>query len=356
MTRQIEPVDITSPRNPRVHALTRLRRPAERRRRGVVLVEGAVLLRHALAGGWRPVEVFYAPDRVSAVDRAIVATARRAGAQVWSVGPAALARLSARDGPSTVVATVASPRRHTLAELPRRPCPLVVVAQSIEKPGNLGVIARSASAAGADALLVADPLTDPFGAGCVHASLGAMFWLPVAVADTPDILAWLRRGDVRVLVATPAGSARHDEQDMAAPTAVVVGNEHVGVDERWLAAGIGVRIDMVGPMDSLNASVAAAVLLFEAARQRSRGTPRSAGGTRSMGTNDPGGDDSSARAARRCRLRPVSAGFGSGAGSLGLGRRVNRCGRGSANPPRPTAPRPRSVPCARRTRRCGSPG
>lgn len=270
---------ISSPKNQRVRAVARLSKPRERTDRGLLVVEGAQLLGQALAAGWVADEVFYVPHRMAAADHEVLASAEVTGAAIIQVTDPVLGRMSRRDGPLSCIATVVRRELSDLRRLRLPATPLLVVAQAIEKPGNLGVIARSASAAGADALVVSDPRTDVLGPGCVHASLGSVFSLPIAVTDSDSCLRWLQGRGITPVVTSPHARSSYTRHDLTAPAAIVVGNEHTGVTGHWLASGTPVRIDMVGPMNSLNASVAAAVLLFEAVRQRGR----------SHADDDPGG-------------------------------------------------------------------
>jgi RNA methyltransferase, TrmH family len=179
-----------------------------------------------------------------------------------------LGHLSIREGPLGCVATVHTARRYELDTLKLSRSPLLVIAEGIEKPGNLVVLIRSASAAGADAFITVDSQTDVFEPGCVHASLGSVFTTQVVQTTSGACTAWLATQGIEVLSTTPAGRHAYFEQDMTGPVAIAVGNEHRGLSDQWLETGTPVRIDMVGPMNSLNASVAGAVLMFEAVRQR----------------------------------------------------------------------------------------
>ena len=147
--------------------------------------------------------------------------------------------------------------------------PLVLVAEALGRPGNLGTIVRSACAAGADALVVADGRTDLFHPEAVRGSVGTLFRLPVAQSTTAEAIAWLRAQDLRIVVATPVADEPCWAADLTGPTAIVVGNERYGVSRAWVdAADEAVSVPMPGPTDSLNVAVAAGVVLFEAARQR----------------------------------------------------------------------------------------
>jgi RNA methyltransferase, TrmH family len=149
----------------------------------------------------------------------------------------------------------------------------VLVAESIERPGNLGATVRIACAAGADALILADPFTDVFHPEVVRGSAGALFKVPVATAATDAAIEWLRERSVAIVVTSPHGTRAYWELDGAGGSAVTVGSERHGVSERWLAAAAEVvSIPMPGPADSLNVAVAAGIVLFDAARRR---TPES---------------------------------------------------------------------------------
>jgi TrmH family RNA methyltransferase len=178
-------------------------------------------------------------------------------------------KLAYRDRPEGLLA-LAPQLTCTLAKLKLPPNPLVLVAESIEKPGNLGTLLRSADAAGAHAVIVADPRTDVHNPNVVRASTGMLFAVPLAVADTAEVLAWLRERNIRILAATPHTDKNYTDVDMTAGVAIVVGTEQVGLSEVWMrAADLQVRIPMLGKADSLNVAQAATLLLYEAVRQRS---------------------------------------------------------------------------------------
>jgi TrmH family RNA methyltransferase len=156
-----------------------------------------------------------------------------------------------------------------LSALALGPDPLLLVVEAIEKPGNLGTMLRTAEAAGAAAVIVCDPATDPFNPNVVRASLGTLFTVPLAVADTPGTIARLGDLGIRTVVTTPGASLPHWEADLTGPVAVVVGSEQYGLSAPWLAAAdCRVVIPMPGSVDSLNAAMAAGIVLFEAVRQR----------------------------------------------------------------------------------------
>jgi RNA methyltransferase, TrmH family len=242
---------ITSPDNPRVKEVLRLRRSRERRRSGLFIAEGPREVERAKAAGLRIRATYVAPELI----------AWEGGEEVSA---RVLAKMSYRAEPEGVLAIVETPDR----ELPNEPT-LVLVAVGIEKPGNLGAMARTADAAGADALLVGDANVDPWNPNAIRASTGAVFTLPV-LDTTRDDVARLSMHRVAAVLGAPT---THDALDYTRPTAFLIGAEDEGLDKYWRAvADAQVEIPMRGRVaDSLNASAAAAVLLFEAVRQRAAG-------------------------------------------------------------------------------------
>jgi RNA methyltransferase, TrmH family len=260
---------ITSTANPRVKGALRLRKRRERDRGGRFLVEGRRELGRALGAGMAVDEVLACPALLRG-DTAVLDLAAAAGAAVTEVTEGVFSRLSLRKGPDGVLG-VARTFPTDLDGLAAGDDSLVLVVAEIEKPGNLGAMLRSASAAGASAVVVADPVTDVFNPQVVRASQGALFGVPIGVGDTASALGWLRGHGLRVYAAGPGGTAPYWRLPLAGPSALVVGSEHRGLPDAWFAAADErVVIPMPGGagVDSLNAASAAAVLLFEAARQR----------------------------------------------------------------------------------------
>jgi TrmH family RNA methyltransferase len=147
--------------------------------------------------------------------------------------------------------------------------PLVVVIEGVEKPGNVGAVMRSADGAGADAVIAASPRTDPFNPNAIRASAGTMFSVPTAAAPTPQVIAWLRDHGVRIVAARVGAGRPYTEADLTGPLAIALGAEADGLTDAWADDGIeAVNLPMLGVADSLNVSISAAILLYEARRQR----------------------------------------------------------------------------------------
>ena len=263
----IEPVISTA--NPRIKQLVRLRGRRERDRTGSFLIEGFRELTRAVGAGIAIDEIFVCRDLwLGPNEEPLLKAARAAGATVIEVAEAPFRKASYRERPEGLLA-VGRQFATAMDALEFSERALVLVVESIEKPGNLGTMLRSASAAGADAIVVCDPKTDPFNPNVVRASLGALFLVPMAVTTTHEAIEAMRHAGITTYAATPAGAADYDQADLTGPVAVVVGSEQYGLSKLWLdAADERVAIPMPGPMDSLNAAMAAGIILFEAVRQR----------------------------------------------------------------------------------------
>jgi RNA methyltransferase, TrmH family len=261
-------VQIVSPSNQLVRQVGALQRRKARSSTGLTVIEGFQILRMAILGGRDPRHVLYFPPLMEQEDWSVLSEARSLGARCIEISAQVLKKLSLREGPLACVATVPIVRRRIDELAVSSAAGLLLVAEQLEKPGNLGALVRTASAAGADAVIVADARTDVYSPPCIHASLGAVFVAAVVEATAAESVSWLRAAGVSIVPATPAGTRLYDEVDMTKPVAIVVGNEHQGVDPMWLADGTGARIPMEGPMNSLNATTAGGIMLFEAVRQR----------------------------------------------------------------------------------------
>jgi TrmH family RNA methyltransferase len=267
----MEPEIITSLQNPRVKQLVKLRdrRPRDAARQ--FLVEGFRQIRRALDKGYAPVELYTCPDWYPGEqgnEATLIAEAAEAGARVFELNKHAFAKVAYRERPDGLLAVLPQ-WQHTLDDLPLSDDPFVLVVEAIEKPGNLGTILRSADAAGVDGLIVCDPVTDLFNPNVVRASTGVLFSVPVAIADSAEVRAWLQAKQIRSVATTPAATQLHTEADLRGPLAIVMGSEQYGLSDAWLAeADDTVRIPMAGQADSLNVAMATIITLFEAVRQR----------------------------------------------------------------------------------------
>jgi RNA methyltransferase, TrmH family len=266
----MSPEKITSLQNPRVKQLVRLRERRERDELGLFLIEGYREVRRALEKGIPLRELYFAPGWfLGENEPGLIEQARAAGAQLFELSQEAFSKVSYRDRPDGLLA-VAPQWKRQLDELPLATAPFLLVVESIEKPGNLGTILRSADAAGVDAVIVCDAVTDVFNPNVVRSSTGVLFSVPVVLADSKTVRAWLAKKGIRAVATTPDTPNLYTATDLRGPLAIVMGSEQYGLSEFWLKESDAlVRIPMAGQADSLNVAMATIITLFEAVRQRS---------------------------------------------------------------------------------------
>lgn len=260
---------VTSTANPRVKQIVKLRNARTRRETKLFLVEGFREVTRALEANLVIEELWFCPDLyLGENEPAVVANAREHGAETIEASKEVFEKISYRDRPDGLLA-VCRQFDTSLGRIELGPQPLILVVESIEKPGNLGTMIRAAGAAGVDAVIAADPATDVFNPNVVRSSIGTCFLVPLAVASTEDAIEWLQQNDVKICAATPDATLAHWDAPLQTG-AIVIGSEQYGLSKTWLeAADERVKIPMPGRViDSLNAAASAAVLLFEAVRQR----------------------------------------------------------------------------------------
>jgi TrmH family RNA methyltransferase len=255
-------MDITSLQNPKVKHIVKLREDKRQRQRdGLMLVEGRDELTLALGCGLIPQTILTAPE----LDPAPMEIPH---AEIVTVTRAVFEKISYRDNPNGWLGIFPTPQT-SLADLKLSESPLVIVAESVEKPGNLGAILRTADAAHVDALLVCDPRVDLWNPNVIRASRGAVFSVPTVAVDSPSALSWLRAHKIQVLAATPSAEVFYTAVDLTQPTAIAVGTEDEGLTDFWMDnADLKVLIPMMGRVNSLNVSIATALITYEAVRQR----------------------------------------------------------------------------------------
>ena len=270
------PLEITSPANPRVREVLRLRERRERDRTGSTIVDGAREIRRALEAGVEILAIYMDETRATsdeARDALDIVRRRDRTVAPIAVSPDVFDRLAYGDRADGLVAVVRTPSVR-LARILLPADPFVAIVEGVEKPGNLGAILRSADGAGLDAIVAADPVTDIFNPNTIRASLGTVFARPVASATAEETLGWLRANGIRVVAARVDAEIPYTDVALGGPLAIVLGSEAGGLTAQWNAADIvAVRLPMLGTADSLNVSTAAAILFYEALRQR-RGTVR----------------------------------------------------------------------------------
>lgn len=256
---------LTSLQNPTVKRLVALRQRRGRERERAVLLDGARAIRLALANAFPLTTLYYAVD-MALTHADLLHHAQTAGVALQAVSPVVFQKIGYGDHPDGLLG-LATPPALALAALPTPPCPLYLVAEGLEKPGNLGAILRAADAAGVTGLLVCDGQTDVWNPNVIRASQGAFCTVPLAIAPAVAALAWLRQRGCQILVAQPHAPCRYTTVDFRRPSALVVGAEHQGLSALWQGE-TPISIPMAGQVDSLNVAQAASILLFEAMRQR----------------------------------------------------------------------------------------
>lgn len=255
---------ITSARNERIRQVLELQEKSRTRRAlGLFVVEGRRELEHCLEAGYELDSVFWCPEILPELPQELIGDV-----PVSELTAELYGKIAYRGGTEGLVARVKA-RPHTLEDLTLKDNPLIVVLESMEKPGNLGAVFRSADAAGADAVIICDPLTDLYNPNLIRSSIGGVFTVQSAVCDSASAISWLKARGMKILTAQLQDSSWYYDVDMKGGTAIVIGTEATGLTEQWReAADAHIRIPMLGALDSLNASVSAAILLFEAVRQR----------------------------------------------------------------------------------------
>jgi len=269
------PLILSSLQNPKIKQLLKLREKRERDQTGLFIIEGYRELKRAVDAHRKIEMLFICPELfLGSNESALIQQIAAQGASLFQCSPTIFQKISYRDRPDGLVA-IARQRHLTLKDLeiqldanPSRP-PFLIVAEAIEKPGNLGTILRSSDAVGADALVVCDRCTDIHNPNVVRASVGTLFTVPVVEAQGEAVLQWLKSKNIAILASTPSAELEYTQADLTGPVAIAVGTEQLGLSKAWLSnSDLQVRIPMCGAADSLNVAMAATLLLYETLRQR----------------------------------------------------------------------------------------
>ena len=257
---------ITSLQNERIKHLVQLQQKSSlRRQEGLFVVEGRRELQHCVTAGYEVKTIFVDSRKIEALQGVNCIEA-----EILEVSQKVYEKIAYRESTEGVVAVVEA-RKSTLYDLKQKKGenPLYVVIESVEKPGNLGAILRSADAARVDGVIVCDPLTDLYNPNLIRASIGAIFTVPTVVCTSEECITWLKKNKVQILTAQLQDSSLYYYVDMTKATAIVMGTEATGLTQQWRdAADKHIRIPMCGKLDSLNVSVSSAILMYEAVRQR----------------------------------------------------------------------------------------
>ena len=256
---------ITSTHNPKIKSLLALEKPRERRKQGLFVVEGRKEIALALEAGYKIGNLFFCEDLITMQELEKLGVTDKF---VASVSRDVFDKIAIRENSGGVLA-VAEQKTHRLDAIQLSSNPLVLVLESVEKPGNLGAILRTADAAGLDAVIICDPKTDFYNPNVIRSSVGCIFTNQVASATSEETLAWLKRNNITPYSTYLKASRPYHTVDFTKPSAIVMGTESTGLSDTWITADQNpIIIPMQGRIDSMNVSTAAAVVVFEARRQR----------------------------------------------------------------------------------------
>jgi RNA methyltransferase, TrmH family len=257
---------ITSVQNPFIKSIIQLQEKAKARKQsGLFIIEGRREIQLAIKGGYQIEQLLFLPEMIAKEELLLIS---KNAVELIEISKEVYQKIAYRDTTEGVIA-VAHAKSFLLSDLQLSENPLILVVESIEKPGNLGAMLRTADAAHIDAVLVADPKTDLYNPNMVRSSVGCLFTNQIAVGTTDEIIDFLEANSISFYSATLQNSTSYHTQDYTLPTALVVGTEATGLTQKWRdRATQNIIIPMQGEIDSMNVSVAAAILLFEAKRQR----------------------------------------------------------------------------------------
>lgn len=262
---------ITSAANTRVKQAARLRDRQGRNDQQRFLIDGLREITRAVEAGVELIEVFYCPELFRPEHHDLLQAAKQRGAEPLEVTRPIMEKLAYGDRAEGILA-VAHPPQRKLADLQLPENPLVAVIEGVEKPGNLGAILRTADAADVSAVIVADGGTDLFNPHVIRASLGAIFTVPVCAATSSETLAWLKNRSLAIWTARVDADMDYWNAELSGPAAIVLGSEARGLSRNWSGENVrSIRLPLLGRVDSLNLSATAAVLFYEALRQRRLG-------------------------------------------------------------------------------------
>jgi TrmH family RNA methyltransferase len=256
---------ITSIQNPFIKSLVLLQEKAKNRKQtGTFLIEGKREISLALKGGYEIETILFYPEICTETEAKKIAR----NTELIEINKDVFQKLAYRDTTEGILA-IAKTKSQQLSDLKLSDNPLILVAEAPEKPGNIGALLRTADAANLDAVIIANPKSDLYNPNIVRSSVGCLFTNQIAAGTTAEIIAFLKEKNINFYCATLQNSTSYHTQDYTTPTALVVGTEATGLTQEWRdAATQNIIIPMQGEIDSMNVSVAAAILIFEAKRQR----------------------------------------------------------------------------------------
>ena len=264
---------ISSPQNPGIKSLLQLQEKSRsRRKEGLFVVEGKRELSLAVKGGYELREIYFFPELFSSEDLQHLSKKAFSEADLIEISKEVYQKIAYRGSTEGVLAVAAEKDLSLEKVLFKNKNPLILVAEAPEKPGNIGALLRTADAAAVDAVIIANPKTDLYNPNIIRSSVGCIFTNQVASGTTSEVIDFLRQREINIFGAALQAAVPYDTVDFTRPTAIVVGTEATGLSEEWLKnTNQNIIIPMEGEIDSMNLSVAAGILIFEAKRQRRKG-------------------------------------------------------------------------------------
>jgi TrmH family RNA methyltransferase len=261
------PEQITSRQNPKIKNIALLQKHGERLQQNLFILEGIKEIVKAIESDYQFESVFFYPKiidkfELSSLFKNILPK------QLYEVNAEIYEKIAYRENSGGIIA-LARPKIHSIELIKLSAKPLILVIESVEKPGNLGAIFRTADAAGIDAVVICDPKTDLYNPNAIRASLGCVFTVPSVLTTSHDAIEWLKTNNIRIFCSYLKASVSYHTINYTGPSAIVMGTEATGISRSWVdAADANIIIPMKGAADSMNVSTSAAVLIFEACRQR----------------------------------------------------------------------------------------
>jgi len=257
---------ITSKTNPRIKNIAKLAKASERKQQNLFVVEGYREIDRAIASGYKLKELFFCNELFQ--NKAWINSIIALSSFVEEVSSDVFAKIAYREQSDGLLALFES-KNLSLENVKLCHNPLIIVLESVEKPGNLGAVLRTADAAAVDAVIVCDPRTDIYNPNTIRSSLGCVFSVPTVTANSSETIHWLLNNRIRIVATSLEASIPYTQADFTLPTALIMGTEATGLSAQWTEiADQNIIIPMRGIADSLNISVSTAIVLFEALRQR----------------------------------------------------------------------------------------
>ena len=262
------PKVISSLQNPLIKNVLLLgEKPRARKEQNRIVIEGLREIRLAISGGFNITDLFYCPELVSPAEMNSLITIGHK-IELVEISPDVFNRMAYR-GDSGGLIALAEPKRLDFAALKLSNMPLLLVLETVEKPGNLGALLRTADAARIDAVIICDPQTDIYNPNAIRSSIGCIFTMPVVTAPSGETIAWMRASGIKIFGTALTATHYYHETDFNQPAAIIMGSEASGLSNTWLeGADDLIKIPMMGKIDSMNVSASAAIVIFEAMRQR----------------------------------------------------------------------------------------